>query len=182
MSNLTKIIILVIIVLLILALVLFFIRTNQANNLETISKIYQERNNNEQLRSVLEEYKLVKNEYHVLDAVYQKCLMELPDESSVTILTSEIYDIAKYAEVDIQTIDFSEIDTSGEENGEEVSIGIIEVSILFEGSYYQILNFINMIEILPRITRIKTVSIDGSGEDIEKIPTFINAETYYQKG
>lgn len=107
--------------------------------------------------------------------------MQLPHDIDITVLTNEIYDIARYADVDIQYIDFADKTIADTEDENEKNIGVIESNLILEGSYYQILSFINTIEIMPRVIRIEDIAISTGEESYNRLIAYVSFESYFDK-
>ncbi len=68
-------------------------------------------------------------------------------------------------------------------------IGAINVSITVNGSYYQVLTFLNTIEIMPRLIKVENISInlatafddETSSENDLDLSALINFKTFYDK-
>ncbi len=178
MSNMVKIISIIIIFIVSVLLLILFIIPNLSTAVETSKAIETEREDNKAFRERLEELLLVRDEYNALNAKYQKYSLQLPSESDISIFTNEIYDIAKYADVTIHSIDYVEQFTDKEER-EGPEIIIMKVDLVLEGSYYNILNFVNTIEKMPRIMIIEDIILQSSEGDYERLSTYITAQLYY---
>jgi Tfp pilus assembly protein PilO len=147
-----------------------------ANHLVRIS---EEEQKYIELNAELDRYIEDKEQYYLLNAEYQKLIMEFPDEDDVLILTNELYDIGKFTEVEINSLSFTDV---GIEEGELRNAPVKEIGIdlVFEGSYYSILNFINTIEIMPRIMKVENVIIQSPANDYTKLLAFVTARTFFK--
>ncbi|MBU2562878.1 MAG: type 4a pilus biogenesis protein PilO [Actinobacteria bacterium] len=179
MSNITKIIFIIIALIAITLLLVLYIVPNLSARIETSKAIETEREDNKAFRERLGELLLVRDEYNALDAKYQKFSLELPSENDISIFTDEIYDIAKYVNVNINSIDYAEKVTSAKVK-EEPEILITEVTLVLEGSYYNILNFIQTMEKMPRIVTIEDIILQSTGDEYERLSAYITAEIYYK--
>lgn len=180
MSNMTKIIFIIIALTAIALLLILYIVPNLFESIKTSETIETEREDNKDLRERLGGLLSVRDEYNALNAKYQKFSLELPSENDISIFTDEIYDIAKYANVDINSIEYTEKSISVKLE-EETEILIAEVSLVLEGSYYNILNFIRTMENIPRIVTIEDVILQSPGDEYyERLSAYITAEIYYK--
>lgn len=180
MSNITKIIFIIIVLIATFLLLILYIVPNLSESIKTREAIKMEREDNKALRERLGELLLERDEYNALNAKYQKFSLELPSENDISIFTDEIYDIAKYANVNINSIDYTEKSASVKVE-EETEILITEVSLVLEGSYYNILNFIRTMENIPRIVTIEDVMLQSPGDEYyERLSAYITAEIYYK--
>ena len=183
MSNITKIIFILIALIAIALLLILYIVPNLSESIETGKAIETEREDNKAFRERLGELLLERDEYNALNAKYQKFSLELPSENDTSIFTEEIYDIEKHANVNINSIDYAEKTTSlkvKEEPGKEPEILIKEVTLALEGSYSDILHFIETLEGMPRIVTIGDITLQPTGEDYERLSVSITAEIYYK--
>ncbi len=181
MSNIQiqKIIFIVLIIIITIALFAFIVMPNFSGSTEYAYRINQERADKSRLEADLCEFLAAKDKYHMLNAEYQNLCMQLPHDIDITVLTNEIYDIARYADVDIQYIDFADKTIAEDEN--EKNIGVIESNLILEGSYYQILGFINTVEIMPRVIRIEDMAIRAGEESYNRLIAYISFESYFEK-
>lgn len=179
MSNITKIIFILIALIAIALLLILYIVPNLSESIETGKAIETEREDNKAFMERLGELLLERDEYNALNAKYQKFSLELPSENNTSIFTDEIYDIAKYANVNIISVDYAEKVTSLKVK-EEPEILITEVTLALEGSYYNILNFIRTMEKMPRIVKIGDIILQSTGDEYERLSASIIAEIYYK--
>lgn len=179
MSNITKIIFILIALIAIALLLILYIVPNLSESIETGKAIETEREDNKAFMERLGELLLERDEYNALNAKYQKFSLELPSENNTSIFTNEIYDIAKYANVNIISVDYAEKVTSLKVK-EEPEILITEVTLALEGSYYNILNFIRTMEKMPRIVKIGDIILQSTGDEYERLSASIIAEIYYK--
>jgi Tfp pilus assembly protein PilO len=183
MSNITKIIFILIALIAIALLLILYIVPNLSESIETGKAIETEREDNKAFMERLGELLLERDEYNALNAKYQKFSLELPSENNTSIFTDEIYDIAKYANVNIISVDYAEKVTSlkvKEEPEKEPEILITGVTLSLEGSYYNILNFIQTMEKMPRIVIIGDITLQSTGDEYERLSASIIAEIYYK--
>ncbi|MBE3092571.1 MAG: type 4a pilus biogenesis protein PilO [Actinobacteria bacterium] len=179
MSNITKIIFILIVLIAIALLLILYIVPNLSKSIETGKAIETEREDNKAFMERLGELLLERDEYNALNAKYQKFSLELPSENNTSIFTDEVYDIAKYANVNIISVDYAEKVTSLKVK-EESEILITEVILSLEGSYYNILNFIRTMEKMPRIVIIGDIILQSTGDEYERLSASIIAEIYYK--
>ena len=181
MSNVQKIIFIVIIIIITIFLFVFMIRPALMSSLELAYKIEQEKGVKNSLESRIDELIGVKNKYHTLNAEYQKLSMELPSSINISILTNELYDIARYADVYMHSVDFKEVAIPEEEKEEGTDLSVIEINLIVGGSYHQILNFLSTLEKIPRIIIIEDIIIQSTGEeeDYSNLMAYIIARSYF---
>jgi Tfp pilus assembly protein PilO len=178
MRSIYKIIVIVLIFIISIFLLLLIVRPALVRSGRHLSKIIEEEERNTRLNNELDSYLEDRDNYYLLNAEYQKLAMELPDKDDTVILTNELYEIARYTNVNISNLAFTEqgIDVEDLRKTPEKEISI---DIVLEGSYYEILNFINTIEIMPRIIIIENVIMQNVSDDYDKLSTFINAKTFF---
>jgi len=183
MSNIQiqKIIFIVLIIIITISLFVFIVMPNFSSSTGYVYKINQERTDKSRLEADLHEFLAARDKYHMLNAEYQNLCMQLPHDIDITVLTNEIYDIARYADVDIQYIDFADKTIADTEDENEKNIGVIESNLILEGSYYQILSFINTIEIMPRVIRIEDIAISTGEESYNRLIAYVSFESYFDK-
>jgi len=179
MSNNIKIILIVSILILCVVLVFLFIVPNLSTSIGTNSAIAQEREDNKTFNEMLKSLLLTRNDYYALSAEYQKYSMQLPSENDISIFTNEVYDIANFSNVVIDSIDYSD-KSSVEEGEEESGKTTIEANLILQGSFYDVMNFIKTIERMPRIVIIKDIIIQFNEGDPENLSAYITAELYYE--
>jgi Tfp pilus assembly protein PilO len=143
-----------------------------------LSKIIEEEERNIGLNNEIDTYLEDRDSYYFHNAEYQKLAMELPDKDDTIILTNEIYEIARHTNIDIDSLTFNEKKIDVEDLG-KIPAKEISIDIVLEGSYYEVLNFINTIEIMPRIVKIENVLIQNVSGDYDNLSTFINAKTFF---
>jgi len=179
MNNKTKIIFIAAIFLVSALLVFLFIIPNLSTGIRTNAAIEKEREDNKAFNQTLEELLLIRDDYYALSAGYQKYSLQLPSENDISIFTNEIYDIANYSNVAIYSIDYSErLDVvEGEKKPEKT---IIEASLILQGSYYNIMNFIKTMERMPRIVIVEDIILQSAEDDYENLSVYITALLYYE--
>jgi len=176
MSNTVKIIFIVVFFIASVLLLILFVMPKISTSLEASASIEEEKESNKIFSNRLNELLLTRDEYNVLNAEYQKDSMQVPSENDISFFTSEIYEIAKYSNIIIYSVDYTEIITTEEDKEEQE---IIIVNIVLDGSYYNIVNFIKTIEKMPRIVVIEDIMLQSYGDDYERINAYISAELYY---
>ena len=182
MSRIHKVIFIVLITLIIIFVFVLIDLPVFTDNSKLVGSINVEKQKNSELESKIEWLVSIKEEYHNLNAAFQKYSTELPDETDMSVLTDEIYNVAKYAGVEIYSLDFIEIEEPREkEKDEKESFGIIGVNLILEGSYYKTLSFLNTLEVMPRITKIKDIMMQSTEEDYENLTAYVVAEVYFDK-
>ena len=130
-----------------------------------------------------------RSKFFLLNALFEKYNTEIPLNDSITVLTDQLYEIGKYAGIKIQSVDFKEINETSDKKNEKNPIGIINVSVSVSGSYYQVLTFLNTIEIMPRLVKVENISLniskifedDNMNEDNLGLSALINFKTFYDK-
>lgn len=180
MSSKVKIIFIVAIFLLSVLLVVLFIIPNLSASIRTNAAIEKERENNKAFNETLKELLLLRDRYYSLNAEYQKYSLQLPSENDISVFTDEIYDIAKYSNVAIYSIDYSEKTSATDEGKKKPEETIIKADIILQGSYYNIINFIKAIERAPRIVTIEDVIIQSTEDEYENLSAYITAQLYYK--
>lgn len=178
MRNSYKIIIIVALFILTVFIVLLISRPVLLRGGLNLIKIEEEKKKNAALDGEIGQYLEARDEYYLLNAEQQKLAMELPEESDISILTNDLYEVAKYTDIEIQSINFDEVPID-EDNLKKEPVKEIEIEIILTGSYYQILNYINTIEIMPRIIKIEDILIETNEDDYEYLAAFLKARTYF---
>ncbi|MDD3628566.1 MAG: type 4a pilus biogenesis protein PilO [Actinomycetota bacterium] len=178
MTIRVKIIAIVAILVVIILLTVAFVVTNISTMIKNSNELGIEKENSVTLKSRLDELLAVRDKYNLLEAEYSKYLLQLPRENDMSIFTNEINDIAKYSDVNISSINYSEKAASKE--GEKLGLSVIEASLIVEGSYYNIMNFLNTIEKMTRIVKVNNLVFQTTEDDYENINANINIEMYYK--
>ncbi|MCJ7665205.1 MAG: type 4a pilus biogenesis protein PilO, partial [Actinobacteria bacterium] len=63
---------------------------------------------------------------------------------------------------------------------EKTPVNEIAIDLVLRGTYYEILNYINTIEIMPRIIKVEDIVVQMSGSgDYKDLLAFIIARTYF---
>ena len=180
MNNITKIIFILIALIAIVLLLILYIVPNLSDSIEISEAIETKREDNKASRERLGGLLLEKDGYNALNAKYQKFSLELPSEDDIDIFIIEINDRAVDYNVDIKSIVPADKIISVKVK-EEPEILIKEVALALEGSYYDILCFIQTLEEMPRIVTIEDIMLQSTGEDYEWLSASIIAEIYYYK-
>ena len=178
MRNIYKIIIIAVIFIISVFLLLLVIRPAIVRSGRHIASIAEEEERNTRLNSELDSYLEDRDDYYILNAEYQKLSMELPEKDDTLILTNELYDIAGYTGVEIDSLGFTE-ESIEEEELRNTPTKAITINMVLEGSYYETLNFINTIEIMPRIMKVEDIIMQSPTDDYDNLLTFVNARTYF---
>jgi Tfp pilus assembly protein PilO len=178
MRNIYKIIIIAVVFIVSVFLLLVVIRPSLVRSSSHLVSIAEEEERNSGLNSELDSYLEDRDDYYILNAEYQKLVMELPEKDDTLILTNELYEIAGYTGIEINSISFSEVSID-EKELRNAPAKEISINIIMEGSYYQTLNFINTIEIMPRIIKVEDISIQSPSDDYNNLVTFLSARTYF---
>ncbi len=176
MSFRIKIIITVAIFLVIVMLAVFVLVPNFTGSISNRAAIEAEKQNYRMLKSRLEETMLVQDEYYLFNAEYQKYLLKLPAENDISVITNELYDIAAFSNVEINSIDYSEKYVEIEKEKMEFSKVIADVVMV--GSYYDVVNFVNVVENMPRISKVLSVMIQSTDDNYESLNAFVKIEMY----
>ncbi|MEA2015621.1 MAG: type 4a pilus biogenesis protein PilO [Actinomycetota bacterium] len=176
MSTRIKIIIIVAIIIVIILLTVLVLIPNITGSIGNNTAIEAEKQNYQVLNNQLEESVAVKDEYYLLNAEYQKYLLKLPSESDISVITNELYDIADYSNVEINSIDYSEESVNLEKEKMKFNKIISDVTIV--GSYYDVINFVNVIEKMPRIAKVSNVMMQSTDDNYESLNTYIKIEMY----
>ena len=178
MTVRVKIITIVAILIVIILLTVAFVVTNISTMIKNSNELRKEKENNATLKSRLDELLAVRDKYNLLEAEYSKYSLQVPQKNDMSIFTNEINDIAKYSDVNINSINYSEKAASKEE--EKLGIDSIEASLIVEGSYYNIMNFLNTMEKMTRIVKVNNLVLQTAEDDYENINANINIEMYYK--
>jgi len=174
MSNTQRIIIIIVIITLMIAVFFILIRPVIQRNFDIVDKIEQQKEKNAQLRTRIAQLAQVKDNFNILYARYQKYSVELPAGSNIQVLNNEIYNIAQYADIELQSINFSET------TSDDDKIGIIDINMVLTGPYYNILVFISTFESMPRITRLDSIDLSYSVEGYPEMIAVVIGKTFYQ--
>ena len=179
MRNIYKIIIIVLVFMISVFLLLLVIRPILLRSGEHLIRVAEEKERNISLNAELDHYLLVRGQYYLLNAEYQKLAMELPDNDDTLILTNELYEIARYTEIEIMMLDFKE-NIIPEDELKVLPVKEISINMVLEGSYYQILNYINTIEIMPRIMKVEDIIMQSASSESDDLLIYITAKTYFK--
>ncbi len=179
MKNIYKIIVIVLVFIVSVFLLLLIVRPALFKSGDHLIRITEEEERNKSLNAEMDQYLEDRDQYYLLNAEYQKLAMELPDKDNTMLLTNELYEIARYTEIDIMNLSFTEKDI-GKKELTKTPAKEISVSLVLEGSYYQILNFINTIEIMPRIMKVENIIIQTSMSENDDLLIYITAKTYFK--
>jgi Tfp pilus assembly protein PilO len=178
MRNIYKIIIVVVVFIISVFLLLMIIRPALIRSTRHLAEISEEEEKNTGLNSELDNYLEDRYRYYILNAEYLKLNMELPDNDDVVLLTNELYEIAGYTGGEIISLSFTEVSID-EEELKKTPTKEIAIDMALEGSYYEILNFINTIEIMPRVIKVEDVVIQSPANDYDNLLAFIYARTFF---
>lgn len=179
MRNIYKIIVIVLVFIASIFLLLLVVRPALLRSGSHLIRITEEEERNDSLNTELDNYLEDRDDYYLLNAEYQRLAMELPDEDDILLLTNELYEIAQYTEVNISSLAFTESKID-EKDLLKTPVKEISMSLVLEGSYYQILNYINTIEIMPRIMKIEDIIMQAYSSDYDNLLTFVTAKTYFK--
>jgi type IV pilus assembly protein PilO len=178
MDTRLKIIIIIAILVVIILLGVLVALPNTRTGIKNSIDIEKEKEENIALKNRLNELLAMRDEYHLLNAENQRYILQLPPENDISIFTNEIYDIAGYSFVNIHSIGYSEKSPGKEE--EKLGLAVIEASISLEGSYYNIMAFLNAMERMPRIVKVDNIIMQASSDNHEIINAYINIKFYYR--
>ncbi len=184
MKNLYKIILIVVIFIIAIFVVLVFVRPSIIRNDELLSKISEEQEKNVDLNSEINTYLLARDNFYMVNAEYEKLSMELPVENDLSVLTNEFYEVGQYTGVEIQSVSYEQIivvEVEKEGPVQAIPVEQIKVDLVISGTYYQILNFINTIERVPRIIKIEDVLVQVSGLEYEELTGYLRAKTFFER-
>jgi len=176
MSNTIKIILIIVFFVINVLLVLLLIIPNLSANTVASMEIETERENNRSNINRLNQLILVRDEYNTLNAEYQKYSMQLPSENDISVFTNDIYDVAKFSGITINSVDYAEQALGEEEENPE---RLIKANFSLEGSYYNIINFVRTIEKMPRIVIVEDFIIQSVAEEYESLNAFVTVKLYY---
>jgi Tfp pilus assembly protein PilO len=179
MSNTIKIILIIVFFVINVLLVLLLIIPNLSANTVSSMAIETERENNRSNINRLNQLILVRDEYNTLNAEYQTYSMQLPSENDISVFTNDIYDVAKFSGITINSVDYAEQALGGEEEEEESPERLIKANFSLEGSYYNIINFVRTIEKMPRIVIVEDFIIQSVAEEYESLNAFVTVKLYY---
>jgi len=179
MRNIYKIIVIAMIFVVSVFLLLLIVRPALLRSSNHLIRTAEEEEKNNSLNAELDNYLEDRDQYYLLNAEYQKLAMELPDKDDILILTNELYEIARYTEIDIMNLAFVETGIS-EKELTKTPVKEINIDLVLEGSYYQILNFINTIEIMPRIMKVENIIIQTVSSESDDLLIYITAKTYFK--
>ncbi len=178
MKNLYKIIIIAVVFILSIFILLLIIRPVLIRTGNHIVELTEEKTDNISLNAELDSYIIARDDYYLLNAEYQKLNMEFPEKNDLSILTNELYEIARYTAVDIENLSFNETKIE-EEDLRITSSKEITIDLILRGSYYEILNYINTMEIMPRLIKIEDVLAQNSVSGQDELLVFVIAKTYF---
>ena len=179
MKNLYKIIIITAVFIIAIFVILVFMRPSLIRNTELLDKISSEQGKNASINSEIKNYLTARENFYMVNAEYEKLSMELPIKNDLSILTNELYEVGKYTGIEIQSLTYEEI--GGESQTETNPVKQIKVVLVISGTYYQVLNYINTIERVPRIIKIEDILVQVSGQDYENLVGYIKAKTFFEE-
>ncbi len=189
MNIIYKIVTITILVILIAAILfLWFIPSFKANRKisKEICEGTQEKVTLEREINTLTEQKA---NYFLLNALFEKYNTALPLTDNTSVLIDQLYEIGKYSGIKIQFVDFNEASETDSEINEANPVGVIGVNIMITGSYYQILTFLNTVEIMPRFIKVENISLnlsntndaENKNENNPDLTALINFKTFFDK-
>jgi len=178
MRNIYKIVVIALVFILSVFILLLIVRPALVRSGSHLIRLTGEEERNNSLNAELDSYVENRDKYYLLNAEYRKLAMELPDGDEILLLTNELYEIARYTEVSISNLVFEE---SRIEEADIMKIPAVEINIniVIEGSYYQILNFINTVEMMPRIMNLENIFIQAPSSEFDELSTYITVKTYF---
>ncbi|MCG9479655.1 MAG: type 4a pilus biogenesis protein PilO [Actinomycetia bacterium] len=175
MTNTLRILIIVIIIVVMLAVFLVFIMPALRTNMGTQNSIQEQRQTNRQLAERINQLSGLKDRFNILYAQYQKYSVELPSKTDIQVLTNEIYNIAQFADVDIQSVNYNEVDA-----GDQEEIMAIDINITVKGTYYDLLVFLKALESMPRSISLDSTELGLAAEGYPDMIGLVYGRTYYQ--
>ncbi len=184
MSNIIKLIIVFIVFIAIVFVVIFFLIPNLTSNSESAALVIEERQKNQDLKSELKRLVVIREDYNELKAINEKLALQLPSEHDLSIVTNELYEIARISRVVINSISYSEVIIKKSDEKKKTvkdDVLIFEANLQITGSYYNILNYIYTLELMPRISIIEDIVIQTDTDDYEDLVALINFQSYYLK-
>lgn len=189
MKTIYKTALIIIIVLAITAVLLLWFLPASKESRRILKEIDEKSREKTTIEKEINDLLATRSDYFLLNALFEKYKTEVPLSDGITVLTDQIYEIGKYSGIKIQGVDFKEINETGTKNNEKNKIGIINVSITVNGSYYQVLTFLNTIEIMPRLIKVENISLnltrvfetESTDEDVLDLSALINFKTFYDK-
>lgn len=195
MKKVYKISTIIILFLIIIGLLVFLTIPLYKTNSDLISRIYQNNKNKNDFENNIKSLLKAKSDFYVYNALFEKYNTQVPLSGNIPNLTNQIYEIEKYSGVKIQSINYKDINiqsTNNSNNKEQDVTGNIIVDLNIKGTYYQILTFINTLEIMPRFIKIENISTkvfnetSGSSENTSStnqivLTSLITFRTFYDK-
>jgi len=185
-----KIAIIIILFLSLIGVLVFLIMPLAKNNTELVLKIAQNTKNKKDFEDNIKSLLEIKSRYYILNAKLDKYNTQLPPSGNIPVLTNQIYEIEKYSGIKISTINFLDIPDTAEANIPN-PVGSIMVNLNLTGTYYQLLTFLNTLEIMPRFVKIESITIlanEAVASTAENTPlnqiilsAAVSFNTYYDK-
>jgi len=161
MKTSYRIAIIIILILSLIGVFVFLIMPLVKSNTELTLKIAENNKNKIEFERNIKAYSEIKSRYYILNARLDKYNTQLPFSVNIPVLTEQINEIEKYSGIKISSINFQDL-ASPAGTILQSPIGSINVKLSLTGSYYQILTFLNTLEIMPRLVKIGSVSLDSS--------------------
>ena len=190
MKTSYRIAIIIILILSLIGVFVLLIMPLAKSNTELTLKIAENNKNKIEFERNIKAYTEIKSRYYILNARLDKYNTQLPFSVNIPVLTEQIYEIEKYSGIKISAINFQDM-ASPAGTIMQSPIGSINVKLSLTGSYYQILTFLNTLEILPRFVKIGSISINsnqaGTGNTGENnlnqimLATSVSFSVYYDK-
>jgi Tfp pilus assembly protein PilO len=192
MKKFYKLVAIIILILSLSGVLFFLVRPLSKNNAELKLKIAESIKSKTDFEDNIKSLLEIKSRYFILSAMLDKYNTQLPLSGNIPILTDQIYEIEKYSGIKISTINFKEIPVTATVGTKKQNpIGNISIDLNATGSYYQMLTFLNTLEILPRFIRIEKVSFtanqasynNSGNSSLDKIiiSAAVSFTTYYDK-
>jgi Tfp pilus assembly protein PilO len=154
-----RIAIIVFLIISLIGIFVFLIMPLAKSNTELALKIAENTKNKNEFEKNIKTYLEIKSRYFILNARLDKYNTQLPLSGNIPVLTDQIYEIEKYSGIKISTINFKELSSAGSTKILD-PIGSIIVDLKITGSYYQVLTFLNTLEIMPRFVKIESIALD----------------------
>ncbi len=190
MKTSYRIAIIIILILSIIGVFVLLIMPLAKGNTDLTLKIAENNKNKIEFERNIKAYTEIKSRYYILNARLDKYNTQLPFSVNIPVLTEQIYEIEKYSGIKISSINFQDI-ASPIGTVLQSPIGSINIKLIMTGSYYQTLIFLNTLEIMPRLVKIGSISINSNlaeGNDTGEnnlnqimLATSVSFSVYYDK-
>lgn len=159
MKTAYKIAIIIVLIISLIGVFVFLVMPLAKSNTVLSLKIAENTKNKNDLEDSIKSYLEIKSRYYILNARLDKYNTQLPLSGNIPVLTDQIYEIEKYSGIKISTINFKDLPPAADIKIKN-PIGTIAVELNITGSYYQILTFLNTLEIMPRFVKVEKVLLN----------------------